>query len=139
RYRNLQFIGEGGMARVYCAFDPVLKRQVAIKQLRVNDPELKTRLLKEAQAQGRIVDPHICRVYEAGEIGGVPFIAMQYIAGKSLKEMMRQLSLPQKVELIRQVADALHAAHRLGFVHRDIKPANILVQPAEEFGLVAYV
>jgi serine/threonine-protein kinase len=76
-YTGLQFIGQGGMARVYRAYDSRLGRPVALKFIRGYDFELAERLLLEARSQARIDHPHICKVYEAGEIDGKPYIAMQ--------------------------------------------------------------
>ncbi len=138
RYVQLEFLGQGGMARVYKAYDPSLARSVALKFVKVEDPQLAHRLLLEARSQARIEHGHVCKVYETGEVEGKPYIAMQYISGKTLKQLDESLSLRQKVELIRQVADGVHAAHKAGLIHRDLKPANILIEQRET-GLEAYV
>lgn len=132
RYQLLSLIGRGGMGRVYRARDPRLGRFVAIKLLRHDEPELVARFLREAQAQARVEHPAICRVYEVGEACGQPFIAMQLIDGASLRERAAELTLEQKLLVIRQVALALHEAHRNGLVHRDVKPGNILLERSEE-------
>lgn len=149
RYEDLAFLGEGGMARVYKARDPRLNRFVALKFLRhEDDREHVQRLFQEAQAQARIDHEHICRVYEVGEAEGHPYIAMQYIDGGPIHLAARSLTLEQKVRLMQQAAEAMHAAHRLGLIHRDLKPANILVERAGDgswrpcvmdFGLVRQV
>lgn len=139
RYRKLEFLGEGGMARVYKAYDPVLHRWVALKLLRVEDSKLKDRLLREARAQARVEHPNICKVYEAGEAHGDPYIAMQHIQGHTLKQMSAELGLAQKVTLIQDVCQALHEAHRAGMVHRDIKPANIMIEQTDDGRYVPYV
>lgn len=139
RYMNLEFIGEGAMARVYKAHDPLLQRSIALKVLKLDEPDLKTRLLKEARAQARIEHPHVCKVYEAGEIDGRVYISMQYLAGKTLREIAGSLNLEEKVRLIRQVSEALHFAHRAGLIHRDVKPANIIVVQSEDSVLMPYV
>jgi serine/threonine-protein kinase len=137
RYIQLQFLAQGGMARVFKAFDPSLSRSVALKVVKVDDPRLTHQLLVEARAQARIEHEHICKIYEVGDVNGKPYIAMQYIAGKTLKES-QSLPLKQKVQLIRQVAEGVHAAHKTGLIHRDLKPSNILIEQRES-GPVAYV
>lgn len=139
RYLNLEFIGEGAMARVYKAHDPVLQRSIALKILKLDEPDLKTRLLKEARAQARIEHPHVCKVYEAGEIDGKVYISMQYLPGKMLRDIAESLNLEEKIRLIQEVSEALHFAHRAGLIHRDIKPANIIVVQNEDGVLVPYV
>jgi predicted Ser/Thr protein kinase len=138
RYTQLEFIGQGGMARVFKAFDPALGRTVALKFVRVDDPQMADRLLIEAKAQARVEHEHVCKIYDTGEIERKPFICMQYIRGKMLKDLQNELSLKEKVRLIQQVAEGVHAAHRAGLIHRDLKPSNILVEQRES-GLAAYV
>jgi eukaryotic-like serine/threonine-protein kinase len=138
RYVQLEFLGQGGMARVYKAYDPSLGRHVALKFVKVDDPKLAQRLLLEARSQARIEHEHVCKIYEAGEAGGKTYIAMQFISGQTLKQLKDSLSLKQKVELIRQVTDGVHAAHKAGLIHRDLKPTNILIEQ-KEAGPTAYV
>src|SRR5436853_1201942 len=128
RYQVLEVIGTGGMGKVYKAFDRKLRRPVALKFLRGADAALERRFLQEAQAQARVDHPNVCKVYEVGRIGEEPYIAMQYIEGKTLRDAAQDMGLDQKLRLMREVAEAIHAAHGLGLVHRDIKPANILVE-----------
>ena len=132
RYEILEFIGRGGMGDVYKARDPRLGRFVALKFLRRDDPVILQRFTREAQVQARIDHDNVCPVYEVGEIQGLPYIAMQYVSGGSIKEAADLLSIPEKVGIMVDVADALHAAHQAGLVHRDVKPANILLERAEE-------
>lgn len=139
RYELIDFVGEGGMGRVYKAFDPVLKRPVALKFLRREDPELQRRLIHEAQAQAKIRHPHVCEIYEVAEFQNHVYIAMQYIDGKNLSEIRESLTQEQKAKIICEVADALHAAHRLGLIHRDVKPANILVETREDGTFHPYI
>lgn len=139
RYQDLEFIGEGGMARVYKGYDPVLGRTVALKFIRGEDPLLAERLVQEARAHARIEHENICRVYEAGEIDGKKYIAMQYIDGQSLKAANPELNIEQKVKILAQVSHAMHAAHRTGLIHRDIKPANIMLERNEDGEWVPYV
>ena len=120
-------VGSGGMGEVFKAWDPDLERHIALKYLRHDDPVLVERLLREARAQARIDHPSVAKVYEVGDDDGRPFIAMEYIDGPPLDEAARPLSTEQKVLLVRQVADAVQAAHSAGLIHRDLKPANILV------------
>jgi len=144
RYEFIELLGEGSMGRVYKAIDSRLKRVVALKFLRGDDPELATRLLQEARAQASIEHDHVCKIFEVGEVQEKPFIAMQYIAGRTLKEAYPSLSTSEKAALISQAAEAVHEAHRLKLIHRDIKPSNILVESKDgrlrgyvvDFGLV---
>ena len=83
RYQDIEFLGEGGMAQVYKAYDPLLERHVALKFLRWEDPNLGQRLLMEARAQARIQHEHVCKVFEVGEEEvGRPYIVMQYFTPK---------------------------------------------------------
>jgi eukaryotic-like serine/threonine-protein kinase len=132
RYEVWKLIGSGGMGHVFKARDPRLNRFVALKLLRRDDPDLLERFMREAQAQAQVEHANVCRVYEVGLAEGQPFIAMQLIAGRSLREQASELTLEQKVVVMRQVASAAHAAHRTGLVHRDLKPANILLERNED-------
>ena len=125
-------LGEGGMGVVYKARDRRLDRTVAIKLIRGGDPVLMMRLLREARAQARIDHPGVCRVYEVGEVEGKVYIALQYIAGEPLGRAAAQMSLDEKIAVMRDVAVAIHEAHRLGIVHRDLKPNNVLVERGED-------
>ncbi|MCK5378685.1 MAG: protein kinase, partial [Acidobacteria bacterium] len=118
----------GGMGDVYRAKDPRLGRTVAIKFLRRDDPDVVARFVREARIQSRVDHEGICPVYEVGEVEGHPFIVMQYVAGGALPEVRNRLEIREKVQIMADVAEALHAAHRLDLVHRDIKPANIMVE-----------
>src|SRR5262249_9602648 len=130
----------GGMGRVFLAMDPRLKRHVALKLLRFSDdPRFAARFLREARAQARVEHPHICKVYEVGAVEGHPYIAMTYIDDPSLQSAQHQMSLEQKIGVMAEVADALHAAHRMGLIHRDIKPANILVERTDAGKWYPYV
>jgi eukaryotic-like serine/threonine-protein kinase len=139
RYEIEQLIGAGGMGRVFKARDRRLGRHVALKFIRDNEPLLVERFLREAQAQARIEHENICKVYEAGEIDGYPYIAMQLIEGQSLKTLRGDLSIEQKVQIMRKVAEALHTAHRLGLIHRDVKPSNVMLERAEDGSFRPYV
>ncbi len=139
RYRALSFVGAGGMGQVLKAFDPRLDRLVALKFLRSNDPQLVERFLREARAQARVDHEHVCRVYETGEVEGHPYIAMQFVEGDTVSELADRMSLEQKVKLVRDVAEAIHAAHRMGLIHRDMKPGNILVEQRDDGSLWPFV
>jgi len=138
-YRCERLLGTGGMGRVYLAWDTRLNRRVAVKFLSSDDPECVQRFFREAQAQARIDHPHVGKVYEVGEVRGRPYIAMQYIDGRALSAAAAGMSLEQKVLIVRQAAEAAHAAHRMGLIHRDIKPANIMVETNEDGTLTPYV
>ncbi|HNN96488.1 MAG TPA: serine/threonine-protein kinase, partial [Pseudomonadota bacterium] len=128
RYEFQKKLGQGGMGAVYKARDRRLGRDVALKFIRGGDPNMVMRFLQEARAQARIDHPHVCKVYEVGEVEGKAYIAMQYVDGHSLNRAAKDLSLTEKVLLMRQVAEAMHEAHRLGIIHRDLKPDNIMVE-----------
>jgi serine/threonine protein kinase/formylglycine-generating enzyme required for sulfatase activity/dienelactone hydrolase len=134
RYRILGVLGQGGMGIVYQAEDTKLKRTVALKFLPAElsrYPEAKERFIREAQAAAVLDHPNICTVHEVEESDGVTYIAMAYLEGQSLRDMIlkRPLAPDQAVDIAVQVAEALEAAHRRGIVHRDIKSANIMVKP----------
>jgi serine/threonine-protein kinase len=139
RYRGLGFVGAGGMASVYKAHDPTLGRNVALKFLRGADPEMAARLLVEARAQARIQHPRVCSVYEAGEEDGRPFIAMQFVDGQPLGSARDATSLEEKLAIMKEVAEAVHAAHQVGIIHRDLKPANVMVERAADGAWLPYV
>ncbi|MBW8874362.1 MAG: protein kinase [Acidobacteria bacterium] len=139
RYNVERLLGAGGMGTVYKAFDPTLGRYVALKFLHRNDDDHTERFLREARAQARIAHPHVCQVHEVGEVEGRPYIAMQYIDGRSLGELCEELTIETKVRLIRDVARAVHAAHRNGLIHRDLKPGNILLAREESGELHPFV
>ena len=132
-------VGRGGMGEVVRAWDPTLSREVALKFLRSDDPELEERMVREARAQARVSHPNICPVYEVGRHDGRVFIAMQFVDGRPLDEAARNLNLEQKVVLVRTVAEAVHAANTAGLVHRDLKPANILVETTDDGALKPWV
>ena len=127
------------MGEVFKAWDKELERFVALKFLRYDDPELVERLFREARAQARVDHPGVCKVYEVGEENGRPYIAMEYVEGPLLDEAARNMTLDQKVLIVKQVAEAVAAAHAVGLIHRDLKPANIKIGETEDGLLRPYV
>ena len=132
RYELLEPLGRGGMGEVYKARDRRLGRLVALKFILGADPNRAMRFLQEARAQARIDHPNVCKVYEAGEVAGKAFISMQLVAGQRLDHAAASMSLPERVQVMREVAAAVHEAHRLGVIHRDLKPSNIMVGRGED-------
>lgn len=132
RFTVLELLGTGSMGQVYKAYDDTLKRNVAMKFLRVEDSALLEQFLREARSQARVDHQHICKVYEVGEFEGKTYIAMQYIEGKTLKITAGEMTLEQKVKAMKEVAEGVHAAHKMGLVHRDLKPGNVIVEKTEE-------
>src|SRR3954453_6704662 len=131
RYRVLRRIGSGGMADVWLAEDTHLQRQVALKILHrrfLQDQEFVGRFQREAEHAAGLTHPNIVAVYDRGEDGDVNYIAMRYVQGPTLKELIdRGLSPDQAVALVRQVLEGARFAHRNGIVHRDLKPQNVIV------------
>ncbi|MBN1312217.1 MAG: protein kinase [Anaerolineae bacterium] len=133
-YSNLELIGRGGMAEVYKADHPTLKkRPVAIKLLPAAlslEPEFRQRFLREAEVVSRLEHSNIVRVFDYGEEGGTCYIVMEYLAGQDLDSYLREiknLSLGQALPILGGVAAALDYAHEAGLVHRDIKPSNVML------------
>jgi len=139
QFVNLQFIGEGGMGRIFKAFDPTLNRQVALKFLRWGSASAINNLVREARNQAQVDHPNICKVYEVKEWHGQVYVVMQFIEGKTLDQIAPLLEVHEKVDLMVVIAEAVHAAHRHGLIHRDLKPANIMVEQTPEGVLVPYV
>lgn len=129
RFTIQEVLGRGGMGEVYKAFDPALQRTVAVKTVRpdIDRPEYLDRMMREAQACARLSHPNIVTVYEAGQSDGVVFIAMEYLQGRNLSDVLdsKALTFEDKIKILAKVLEALHHAHGLDVVHRDIKPSNI--------------
>ena len=153
RYQVIKVLGAGGMGAVYMARDPRLNRLVALKLVHPGlghaggstGAVFVKRFEREARLQASLDHPHICKVYEIGEMpsdtddSGYPYIAMQLISGKPLHLAQLEMSLFEKVQVLRKVADAMHAAHRQGLIHRDIKPSNIMVERTADGNWHPYV
>jgi serine/threonine protein kinase/tetratricopeptide (TPR) repeat protein len=122
-------IAAGGIGVVYRAFDTVLQRSVAIKTLGWSTPDARDALLREARAASALNHPHICTIHEVGEHEGIPFIAMEYIDGRTLHDLIpRDHWVAESiVRYGTQVAQAVEYAHRHGLIHRDLKSANVMV------------
>lgn len=139
RYECLGFLGQGGMGKVFHCRDRRLGREVAIKFVRIDDDRYVTRFMLEARAQARVDHDHVCKVYEVGEVEGRVFIAMQYVAGLPFDAAAKDLSLEQKVLVLRDAALGVQEAHRVGIIHRDLKPSNIMVERVEDGSLRTFV
>jgi serine/threonine-protein kinase len=139
RYEPIRLLGQGGMGRVFLAKDLRLGRNVAIKFVRGDDPELARRIVAEARAQARVNDERVCRVFEVGEVQGRVYIAMQHIDGRPLSELGRELTVEQKAIVMRGAALGVAEAHRAGLIHRDLKPSNIMVERGADGELRPYV
>ena len=133
RYLILARLGEGGMGRVYLAEHVKMNRQCAIKVMNpslVNDSESSQRFAREASNAARILHPNVAAVFDYGEADKVVYLVMEYVDGESLSAILQKdgaLDPRRAIDLARQVADGLHAAHELGIVHRDLKPDNVIV------------
>jgi serine/threonine protein kinase/tetratricopeptide (TPR) repeat protein len=134
-YRVIRVLGQGGMGIVYEAQDSRLKRRVAIKairEVRLLDAHFHTRFEREAESLARLRHPNIVQIFEAGVLAGRPYLALEYVDGTNLAELLS--GRPQEVrataQFVRTLAAAIHYAHEQGVVHRDIKPSNILVEAA---------
>ena len=127
-------IGSGAMGRVYLARDEQLDRRVAIKVLnpsKARDPSARLRFVRESRAAAAVEHPNVLAIYAVGEEGGLPYIVMQYLEGRTLRQVQQtqgKLSVPEVLRIGRQIADGLAAAHRRGLVHRDIKPDNVFIE-----------
>jgi eukaryotic-like serine/threonine-protein kinase len=136
KYAVSEVLGKGAMGVVYKGFDPHIRRTVALKTIRkelIDDDQatmLLARFRNEAQAAGQLSHPGIVGVYEWGEVGEIVFLAMEYVAGNSLREYFNRgtrFEGGDAVSIMVQLLDALHYAHEQGVWHRDIKPANIII------------
>ncbi|MEM7111539.1 MAG: protein kinase [Chloroflexota bacterium] len=139
RYEIQSFLGNGGMAAVYRAVDPNLKRDVAVKLIHSHlsrNPDFVRRFEEEATAVARLRHGHIVQVHDFNQDNGTYFIVFEYVAGQALNDKLREvhkqngrLPYATTIDIVADVADALDYAHDKGLVHRDIKPANIMIAP----------
>jgi eukaryotic-like serine/threonine-protein kinase len=133
KYEIKREIGSGAMGLVYLAEDPKLGRPVALKTTSIevaSSPDLLKRFYREAQAAAQLCHPNIVTIYEIDEANGVPFIAMEYLEGVNLQQVVserRELLIPKKLQIIIDACRGLDYAHQHGVVHRDIKPGNIML------------
>ena len=136
RYRVERELGRGGMAKVFQGTDTVLGRQVAVKILApqfADDESFVQRFRREAQAAARLSNPNVVSVFDTGADGGVHFIVMEYVEGRTLADYLAgggRIMPDRAIEVAEAVCGALSAAHAQGVIHRDIKPGNIMLTPA---------
>lgn len=134
RYEVFKHIGQGGMADVFLAMDTILNREVAIKILRSElcaDPVSVVRFEREAQAATTLSHPNIVEIYDVGEYKGHRYIVMEYVPGRTLKQVIRSrgsLEPDEAIDIEKQLVSAVSEAHHKGIIHRDIKPQNIIVK-----------
>ena len=137
KYKIVGELGRGGMGVVYKGVDPLIGRTVAVKTIRFDvftlpsgREEAQKRFIREAQAAGNLSHPNIVTIYDVGEDNGLIYIAMEFIEGSSLSDLIARedrLPVAEIIRLVEQIADGLDYAHRKGIVHRDVKPGNILI------------
>ncbi len=134
RYEIIRSIGEGGMANVYLGYDTILDRQVAIKVLRgdlSNDEKFVRRFQREALSASSLAHPNIVEMYDVGEDDGIYYIVMEYIEGKTLKQLLKKrgsLTLSEAIDIMLQLTDGMAHAHDSYIIHRDLKPQNIMIK-----------
>ena len=134
RYQIIRAIGEGGMANVYLAHDLILDRDVAVKILRgdlADDEKFVRRFQREAIAASSLSHPNIVEMYDVGEDAGKYYIVMEYVEGKTLKNLIKKrgsLTIPEVIDIMSQLTSAIACAHDSNIIHRDIKPQNILIK-----------
>ena len=134
RYEIIKSIGEGGMANVYLAQDTILDRKVAIKVLRgdlANDEKFIRRFQREALSASSLSHPNIVEMYDVGEDSGNHYIVMEYIEGKTVKQLLKKrgnLTVSEAVDIMLQLTDGISHAHDSYIIHRDLKPQNLMIQ-----------
>lgn len=134
RYEIIRSIGEGGMANVYLGYDEILGRNVAIKVLRgdlSNDEKFVRRFQREALSASSLSHPNIVEMYDVGEDNGLYYIVMEYIEGKTLKQLLKKrgnLTLSEAIDIMVQLTDGMAHAHEAYIIHRDLKPQNIMIE-----------
>ncbi|MBX7152958.1 serine/threonine protein kinase, partial [bacterium] len=140
RYKILGLLGQGAMGIVYKAVDERIDRMVAIKTLQINDQvdddqqtEIRKRFLQEAQFAGKVSHPNIVTIYDVAEENETPYIAMEFIDGQTLDQIIAEMDpdapprLEMMIDVMLQICEGLNHAHKNGIIHRDIKPSNIIV------------
>ena len=138
RYRIETLLGQGGMGRVYKAYDKELDRTVAIKVVRegaIGETDALKRFKQELVLASKISHKNILRIHDMGDVGGVRYITMAYVEGQDLQHIIRanpKMPLERVLNFARQIAEALAAAHAEGVVHRDLKPQNLLVDKNDQ-------
>ncbi len=143
RYEIRELLGTGGMGRVFRAHDPVLGRDVALKVLPrslAGHPDRRARFLVESRAAARLSHPHIAMLHEIGEADGNDYIAMEYVPGRSLADVLREgpLELSELLAVALALAEALALAHEKGVIHRDVKAANVMLSDRGTVKLVDF-
>ena len=144
RYEIIRSIGEGGMANVYLAHDIILDRDVAVKVLRGDlsgDEKFVRRFQREALAASSLSHPNIVEMYDVGEDHGVYYIVMEYIDGKTLKQLIKKrgaLTLSECIDIMLQLTDGVEHAHASYIIHRDLKPQNIMIQDNGEIKITDF-
>ena len=134
RYEIIRAIGEGGMANVYLGYDTILDRNVAIKILRgdlSNDEKFVRRFQREALSASSLAHPNIVEMYDVGEDDGLYYIVMEYVDGKTVKQLLKKrgnLTISETIDIMLQLTDGMSHAHDSYIVHRDLKPQNIMIK-----------
>jgi len=137
-YRITAWVGRGGMGVVYEAEHTRLRRRAALKVLApelADDSDFRARFDRESELAAALEHPNIIPVYDAGEADGVLYIAMRFVEGESLQELINRdgpLSVSRALEIVRQLGAALDAAHRRNLIHRDVKPGNVMLEPRDD-------
>ena len=136
---DLVELGQGGMARVYRAHDLELDRRVAVKVIGAGtrallSTQVRERARREAQALAKLNHPHVVQIYRSGEVNGVPYLVMELVTGGTLQQQIATKLPPirEAAQIVRELADAVEAAHALGIIHRDLKPSNVLLSPGSQ-------
>src|SRR4029079_15361942 len=143
RYELIAEIGRGGMGVVYRAYEAALDRTSALKVLApdlADQPGFVARLRREAISAARLRHPNIALLYEFGQADDTAFLAMEYVPGRSLRQLLEAGPMPptRALGILDQIGQALDYAHRMGIVHRDVKPSNILIGPGDQAMLIDF-